>query len=163
MKPFLVASVLALVALGCVHEPWPLHDDPREQVNKVIPERLSAAMGQSPAEVLPTVDPEPRLVAQATASTGQSVSVYEYRPVPQPEGADRYVVLRFVEGALSSVGYRQRAHPRTALEEWTLRFFRDDAYDDPYGPGRVRRCVEAIEASVYVREPGRTVESSSSC
>ena len=157
MKQSAICFALVFVLAGC----WPEPEGPRYET----PERLVEAMKQHRAlsEVLPTVSPDPRLVATATASTGQNMALYEYHPTPQPEASDVFVSLRFANDTLVSVGHRQRHYPTTAFGEWLWALFPDDDFDDPYGPDRVRDCTAALEATVRIQEPGRASSSSRTC
>jgi hypothetical protein len=157
MKQFATYLILALALSACWSEP--------EGPSYEAPERLVEAMKQRRAvsDVLPTISPAPKLVATATASTGQSMALYEYRPTPQPEASDVFVSLRFANDTLVSVGHRQRHHPTTAFGEWLRALFPDDDFDDPYGEDRVRDCIEALEATVRIQEPGHASSSSRTC
>ena len=115
------------------------------------------------ADVLPTVTPRPRLVAEAVASTGQSMALYEYRPFPPSDRSEAFVSLRFANDTLVSVGSRARTTGDSWLARALAPLLADKSFTDPYGPERVADCVEALEESVYVRTHRRSQSSSRSC
>ncbi len=107
----------------------------------------------SKAEVFSRLETSPALVAQATASTGQRMELYEYQPLEQPEGQETFAVLTFADGKLEAFGFRSRN------TSWLNKLLPNASFDDPYGPERVRDCVEALEASAFTE----TSESGRSC
>lgn len=153
----------ALVFAGCyagAESPPDLSQAPSR-----IPDYLVEAMGEQRTltEVLPTVAARPRLVAEAVASTGQDMALYEYLPVPQPQHEELYVSLTFANDTLVSVGSRGR----TGYDSWFGRLlaslFPDYSFEDPYGSERIADCVEALEASVYIQTDYHSESSGRSC
>ena len=154
-----IGLISALGIAGC----WASAEPPPESPE--TPSHLVEALQHQPtaAEILPTIVPRPQLVARATASTGQSMALYEYHPVPQPESFEMYVSLTFANDTLVAVGSRNRTLSASWLGRWIESLFAGPAYKDPYGPERVQDCVEALRESAYIQTDSHSGSSSRSC
>lgn len=150
---------IALALAGCYAGPEPPPDFAQ------APDFLVEAMKQERTigEVLPTVSPRPRLVAEAVARSGQDMALYEYQPVPQPDPSEVYVSLTFANDTLVSVGSRGRTPSGSWFGRLLDSVFPDHSFEDPYGPERVADCVEALEESAYIHTASYSSSSGRSC